>query len=86
MNPTGKAVTADERLKRAQAEVNRALSMPEPNEPRAHGAWIKKRRSCARHAEQELRAAKKQGARGVDVARIEAQVQHIYDTTRLRSR
>ena len=86
MNKTGKAVTADERLRRAQAELDRAAAMPEPTDGQDHGHWIVKRRSCLSHAGHELRAAHRQGASESEIARIEAQIDRVWDATKLRER
>ena len=37
-----KALTAAERLKRAQEYIDKAKAMPEPTKPSEHGAWMKK--------------------------------------------
>jgi predicted RNA-binding protein YlxR (DUF448 family) len=77
------ALTADERLRRARAEIQKARSMPEPTDNRAHGAWMKKQRSCIGHADREMRAARRLGA---DVTALDREIEQIwtYYKSRLR--
>ena len=83
-NKTGKAVPADERLKRAQAYIDTAKAMSEPTDAREHGTWIVKRRSCVRHADEELRAARRMGAADGAIRRMDAQVASIWKETKLK--
>ena len=83
-NKTGKPVPADERLKRAQGYIDAAKAMSEPTDAREHGAWIVKRRSCVRHADEELRAARRMGADDGTVRRMDAQVEAVWKATKLK--
>jgi hypothetical protein len=84
MNKTGKAIPVNERLKRVAEYIDKANAMPEPSEARAHGDWIKKRRSCILHADKELRQARRMGADESEIKRLDTQVETIWNATKLR--